>query len=225
MIEVLFIQIPAGANRDKMFVGLRSVVSKECCAEVLGYGNKEVALRRLLGEALVRFALKKYWNLTSEDYRIDRGEKGKPFIVGVENVFFNISHSGDYVVCAVSDREIGIDIEKRAKARMEVAGRFFHGEEVAQLKMLEEDKQDQLFFNYWSVKESFLIYIGTGLARPLNSFIVSFSGGGVSLFERGKKLPLYVHACPVDDGYACHVCCEYEELTGIHEIFLEEITR
>ena len=224
MIEVLFIQIPAGANRDKMFAGLRSVVSKGCCAEVLGYGNKEVALRRLLGEALVRFALKKYWNLTSEDYRIDRGEKGKPFIVGVENVFFNISHSGDYVVCAVSDREIGIDIEKRAKARMEVAGRFFHGEEVAQLKMLEEDKQDQLFFNYWSVKESFLKYIGTGLTRPLNSFIVSFSGESVSLFEGGNKLPLYVHACPVDDGYACHVCCEYEELTGIHEIFLEEIT-
>lgn len=224
MIEVLFIQIPAGANRDKMFAGLRSVVSKECYAEVLGYGNKEVALRRLLGEALVRFALKKYWNLTSEDYRIDRGEKGKPFIVGVENVFFNISHSGDYVVCAVSDREIGIDIEKRAKARMEVAGRFFHEEEVAQLKILEEDKRDQLFFNYWSVKESFLKYIGTGLTRPLNSFIVSFSGGGVSLFEGGNKLPLYVHACPVDDGYACHVCCEYDELTGIHEIFLEEIT-
>ena len=224
MIEVLFIQIPAGANRDKMFAGLRSVVSKECYAEVLGYGSKEVALRRLLGEALVRFALKKYWNLTSEDYRIDRGEKGKPFIVGVENVFFNISHSGDYVVCAVSDREIGIDIEKRAKARMEVAGRFFHGEEVAQLKMSEEDKQDQLFFNYWSVKESFLKYIGTGLTRPLNSFIVSFSGGDVSLFEGENKLPLYVYACPVDDGYACHVCCEYEELTGIHEIFLEEIT-
>ena len=224
MIEVLFIQIPAGANRDKMFAGLRSVVSKECYAEVLGYGNKEVALRRLLGEALVRFALKKYWNLTSEDYRIDRGEKGKPFIVGVENVFFNISHSGDYVVCAVSDREIGIDIEKRAKARMEVAGRFFHGEEVAQLKMLEEYKQDQLFFNYWSVKESFLKYIGTGLTRPLNSFNVSFSGGDVSLFEGENKLPLYVYACPVDDGYACHVCCEYEELTGIHEIFLEEIT-
>lgn len=101
------------------------------------------------------FCSEKYWNLTSEDYRIDRGEKGKPFYCGVENVFFNISHSGDYVVCAVSDREIGIDIEKRAKARMEVAGRFFHGEEVAQLKMLEEDKQDQLFFNSWSVKESF----------------------------------------------------------------------
>ena len=170
------------------------------------------------------FCSEKYWNLTSEDYRIDRGEKENLFIVGVENVFLIFLHSGDYVVCAVSDREIGIDIEKRAKARMEVAGRFFHGEEVAQLKMLEEDKQDQLFFNYWSVKESFLKYIGTGLTRPLNSFIVSFSGGDVSLFEGENKLPLYVYACPVDDGYACHVCCEYEELTGIHEIFLEEIT-
>ncbi|MFR7809201.1 MAG: hypothetical protein ACLU4N_07970 [Butyricimonas faecihominis] len=71
MIEVLFIQIPAGANRDKMFVGLRSVVSKECYVEALGYGNKEVAsqvVRRGIGS----FCSEKCWNLTSEDYRIDR---------------------------------------------------------------------------------------------------------------------------------------------------------
>ena len=176
MIEVLFIQIPVESNRNTIFARLQSVVSKECYAEALGYRNKEVALRRLLGEALVRFALKMYWHLPPEDYRIVRGEKGKPFIEGRENVFFNISHSGDYVVCSVSDREIGIDIEKRAKARMEVAGRFFHGEEMAQLKILEGDTQDQLFFNYWSVKECFLKYIGTGLTRSLNSFIVKFTG-------------------------------------------------
>ena len=117
MIEVLFIRIPLEGNRDTIFAGLQSVVSKECYTEVLGYGSKEVALRRLLGEALVRFALKRYWRLTSGDYRIARGEKGKPFIVGVENVFFNISHSGDYVVCSVSDREIGIDIEKNGSGR------------------------------------------------------------------------------------------------------------
>ena len=52
--ELAFLAETAGANRDKMFAGLRSVVSKECYAEVLGYGNKEVALRRLLGEALYR---------------------------------------------------------------------------------------------------------------------------------------------------------------------------
>lgn len=96
----------------RKFAGLKSCVSGECYAEALGYRSKEVALRRLSGEALVRFALKECWNLSPETYRIARGEKGKPFIVGVENVFFNISHSGDYVVCAVSDREVGIDIGK-----------------------------------------------------------------------------------------------------------------
>ena len=68
---------------------------------------------------------------------------------------------------------------------MEVAGRFFH-EEMAKLKTLEEDKQDQSFFNHWSVKESFLKYIGTGLTRPLNSFIVSFSGGGILFILKGE---------------------------------------
>lgn len=116
MIKVLFIRIPVDADREEMFAGLKSCVSGECYAEALGYRSKEVALRRLSGEALVRFALKECWNLSPETYRIARGEKGKPFIVGVENVFFNISHSGDYVVCAVSDREVGIDIEKRTRA-------------------------------------------------------------------------------------------------------------
>ena len=196
-----------------------SKVSKKRQEKIARLKRNDDKLRCLGAGLLIEFIKEKY-NINDE---IVIDKFGKPHFLRTKDSF-NISHSGDYVVCAVSDREIGIDIEKRAKARMEVAGRFFHGEEVAQLKMLEEDKQDQLFFNYWSVKESFLKYIGTGLARPLNSFIVSFSGGGVSLFERGNKLPLYVHACPVDDGYACHVCCEYEELTGIHEIFLEEIT-
>lgn len=225
MIEVLFIQIPVESNRDMIFAGLQSVVSQECYAEALGYGNKEVALRRLLGEALVRFALKRYWNLPSGDYRIARGEKGKPFVVGVKNVFFNISHSGDYVVCAVSDRDIGVDIEKRAKARMEVAGRFFHGEEVARLKMLEGDKQNQLFFDYWSVKESFLKYIGTGLTRSLNSFIVKFTGKNIFLYEGMNKLSLCVNACPIDSRYACYVCSEYNDLPHLREIIFEEIVQ
>ncbi len=225
MIKVLFIRIPADADWEEMFAGLKSCVSGECYAEALGYRSKEVALRRLLGETLVRFALKECWNLSPETYRIARGEKGKPFIVGVENVFFNISHSGDYVVCAVSDREVGIDIEKRARARMEVAGRFFHEEEVARLKSLEGEEQDRLFFNYWSVKESFLKYIGTGLTRPLNSFTVSFSGERVILSEGSKELSLYVHACPVNGEYACYVCSGYDRYSEMQEVFFEEIIR
>ena len=104
MIEVLYIRVPEKVERENLFIHLQGFVSGECYNEVLGYKNKEVALRRLLGETLISFALREYWGLPLGSYRILRGEKGKPFIVGRENVFFNLSHSGEYVVCAVSDR-------------------------------------------------------------------------------------------------------------------------
>lgn len=220
MIEVLFIRIPEEKERAKLFVRLQDFVSRECYDEAISYRRKEVALRHLLGEALVVFALRKYWNLSLGTYRIDRGEKGKPFIVGRKDVFFNLSHSGEYVVCALSNREIGVDIERRAKARMEVAGRFFHEREVQVLKSLCEIERDRLFFNYWSVKECFLKYIGTGLTRPLNSFVVMFTGEHVSLCEGENELPLHVNPCPIDAGYACYVCSEYDQLPEIREIFM-----
>ena len=225
MIKILFIRVPSDEIYDNVFTFLQEKVSVECWDEARGFRHKGVAIRRILGEALVGFALKKYWDLPLGSYRIARGEKGKPFIADRENIFFNISHSGDYVVCAVSDSEIGVDIEKRAKARMEVAGRFFHEREVRMLEEVSGNEQDKLFYDYWSVKESFLKYIGTGLTRPLNSFVVQFLGKRISLYEGANELPLCVTSCPVDPGYACYVCGEYECLPEVHEVIWEEIAR
>ena len=92
-----------------MFAGLRSVVSEECCAEVLGYGSKEVALRRLLGEALVRFALKRYWQSDLRKIIGLPGEKGKPWLLSwVWQMFFlifRIRETTLFVPCLI--REIG----------------------------------------------------------------------------------------------------------------------
>ena len=223
MIKILFIRVPSDEMYDEVFTSLQKKVSAECFDEARGFRHKGVAIRRMLGETLVGLALERYWGLLWGNYRIARGEKGKPFIADKENIFFNISHSGDYVVCAVSDREIGVDIEKRAKARMEVAGRFFHKQEVQALKAVSGDELNKLFYDYWSVKESFLKYIGTGLTRPLNSFLVQFSTGGINLYEGEKKLSLYVHPCSVDSGYACYVCSECDEEPEMYDVTIQEV--
>lgn len=223
MIKILFIRVPSDEMYDELFTFLQKKVSVECFGEAREVRHRGVAIRRMLGETLVGLALERYWGLLLGNYRIARGEKGKPFIADKENIFFNISHSGDYVVCAVSDREIGIDIEKRAKARMEVAGRFFHKREVLALNALADDERNNLFYDYWSVKESFLKYIGTGLARPLDSFLVQFSAGSISLYEEEKKLSLNVHPCLVDSGYACYVCSECDEEPDIYGVTLQEV--
>ena len=223
MIKILFIRVPSDEMYDKAFTFLQKKVSAECFDEARGFRHKGVAIRRMLGEALVGLALERYWGLSLGSYRIARGEKGKPFIVDLEKIFFNISHSGDYVVCAVSDSEIGVDIEKRAKARMEVAGRFFHKQEVRALEAVSGDEQNKLFYDYWSVKESFLKYIGTGLTRPLNSFVVQFSGRVIVLREGTKKLPLYVYPCEIDSGYACHACSGQDQLPEMQECRFDDL--
>ena len=44
--------------------------------------------------------------------RYHRNEHGKPYLTDKPEIYVNWSHSGDYVICAVADREVGIDLQK-----------------------------------------------------------------------------------------------------------------
>ena len=44
--------------------------------------------------------------------RYHRNEHGKPYLTETPEIYVNWSHSGDYVICAVADREVGIDLQK-----------------------------------------------------------------------------------------------------------------
>ena len=115
------------------------------------------------------------------------------------------------VVAAFSHLEVGIDIEQKRKARMEVARRFFHPAEIQCLQNLAGDAQDELFFRYWSVKESFLKYTGSGLSSPLSGFEVRFDDHRPRIFQSENLRNLSISACPVDPAYKCFVCAETTE--------------
>ena len=53
------------------------------------------------------------------------GEHGKPVIKGMSGFYFNLSHSGNYVACVISDGEVGIDIQNRTKSNERIAERVF----------------------------------------------------------------------------------------------------
>ena len=184
---------------------------------IAGFRNDKVRRSKMLGESMVRSILFRERGMTPEDYSIVLGEHGKPYVVGMpEPFYFNISHSGDYVVCAVSDREIGIDIERIGKVRMEVARRFFHPEEIKVLEALPESRQTDAFFSYWSVKEAFLKYTGAGLSASLSVFEVLFEGNRVRVQCPGGAGEVWIRACPVDEEYKCYVCSAMDELPEIY---------
>ena len=98
------------------------------------------------------------------------GAQGKPqFKDG--DVFFNFSHSGEYVVCALAPYEVGCDVEKITPINLNIARRFFFRNEYADIAAQETIKaRNELFFRYWTLKESFMKVTGLGMKLPLDAF-------------------------------------------------------
>ena len=92
--------------------------------------------------------------------------------------YFNLSHSGDYVLCAVSSAEIGTDIQQHCGKNVErLARRFFTEREAAALEQAgeEREKRERLFYRLWARKEAYGKLTGKGIAAALE---VDFLPGG-----------------------------------------------
>ena len=90
------------------------------------------------------------------------GENGKP---ECEGVYFNLSHSADMVLCAISDAPVGCDIEKVTAAPMEVAERYFSANERRYISAAETvEEKNRRFFRLWTIKESYMKMTGEGVS-------------------------------------------------------------
>ncbi len=89
---------------------------------------------------------------------------------------YNLSHSGDFVLCAVDLDEqkniaVGCDIEKIKNVNLKVAKRFFCENEYRYILNQDSlEKQRETFYRYWVLKESFVKAIRRGLAQDTKSF-------------------------------------------------------
>ena len=119
---------------------------------------------------MLQSVLKQELGLRAEDICLARGEKGKPYIDGAEHFFFNLSHSGECVVLAYSDTEVGVDVEQLRDIDIKVAKRCFCTEEYELVRTA--DNREESFYDIWTRKESYLKLTGQGISVPLNSFYV-----------------------------------------------------
>ena len=112
-------------------------------------------------------ACQKY-NIDISTIVIERNNQGKPYLKDLPDFHFNISHSGDVQAVAVSDKNVGVDIEKLRPVNMKVTKRFCDNETA----YIKECNSDIRFFEVWTKKEAFLKYKGTGISGGLDSFNV-----------------------------------------------------
>jgi 4'-phosphopantetheinyl transferase len=154
--------------------GLRKILSPEEQARLESYRVELDGRRFLIGRALARMAAAAYWEGDPARISISLGEHGKPgFLQRKEtsSLFFNVAHSGDWILLALSQAgEVGVDVEQ---IRLEtdwqaIARRMFSPGENDLLQHADPEIQRRLFFQIWTRREARLKALGTGLSDNQN---------------------------------------------------------
>ncbi len=168
--------------------------------------------RCIAAEALLRYALQE---LGINDYRMLTEENGKPYLQDLP-VHFSLSHSGDWVLCALSSLPVGCDIQKIERTDLKLARRYFSPKETELLEAAPAEQQNELFCRLWVLKESLGKAQGCGLNENILRREFDLTADkpvlkdAPELFFREFALP----------GYRCAVCCQRENISHLMEISL-----
>jgi len=208
LTEVYAIELLPDEQFGELRQQLLAKVPESSRSKFARYAQVRDVQRSLLGEVLTRHLLKRVFGKLPEDMVFTAGEKGKPEPAGFRGIHFNISHSGDWVVAALSSSAVGVDVERMRKVPEGVANRFFSEKEKAWLASANDGKEKaEIFFTLWTLKESFLKAIGTGLTRSLSTFtIVNDARGLFSLEDDLGSGRYYLKNWPFREGYKLSAC-------------------
>ncbi len=125
-------------------------------------------------------------------------EHGKPYFEN-SSFSFNISHSEEYVVCAISNDEqvnLGIDIEKVKPIKLDGFSAVFSPEEKREIDSYNK------FYTCWTRKEAIVKADGRGLTIPLNT---------INTLNSSTKLDnekYYLSKVDINNGYIAHIASQ-----------------
>lgn len=132
--------------------------------------------RFIVARALLRTILGSYLSLAAQQVQFCYGHRGKPALAKIHaqsGLYFNLSHSQELAICAVTrDRDLGVDLEfiRPINEAEQIAKRYFSGRENAVFQALSPDQKTAGFFHHWTRKEAYLKAIGDGLAADNDCF-------------------------------------------------------
>src|SRR5262249_39587526 len=168
---------------------ITALLSPDECERAARFHFERDRLRFSATRARTRAILGAYLQSDPRELQFKYSAREKPSLAnGSADIRFNVSHSGDQAIVAVTlGREIGVDIEQiRSNIECEqLAERFFSTREREFLREIPEEERLRAFFRLWTCKEAFLKAHGTGLSRPLNSFNVRLGDGSGQLLRIG----------------------------------------
>jgi len=187
---------------------------KDFQKKILSYNRWQDAQLSLLGKVLLMKIFEEKGISDREVNNLLYSEFGKPYLKS-KSAFFNISHSGEIVICAFSEAsEIGIDIEHIENISID----DFKNQmtEYEWKNVSDSDNIPVAFYKYWTRKEAVIKAHGRGLSLPLNSFEII---DGETIIDEDHYFTLEIG---VADTYSCHLGVKFN-LINISNVTIKEV--
>jgi len=161
-------------DNDELLASYSTLLTSTELAKQQRYKFAKDRYDALITRAFIRDLLSYYADVAPQDWQFEKGAKDKPEVVNCPlPLRFNISHTKNLIVCAVTlEDDIGCDVENTGRNNdvLAIAERYFSPTETTDLFALPEAHQRNRFFDYWTLKESYIKAWGLGLAIPLADF-------------------------------------------------------
>ena len=200
-------------------LALQGVLSpdEERAAEAFHFEKDRTSFRTSRG--LLRTLLGRYTGAAPREVRFRTGERGKLSLdpgAHAERVEFNVSHSGNMVLLALSrDRRVGVDVERiRPAAKIdEISRAFFSSQEDESISALRDAMKVAAFYACWTRKEAAVKAFGGSIMELSAGVVVSSSPAEPARLlrlprEHGGPDAWRLHDLPVGPGYAAAICHE-----------------
>jgi 4'-phosphopantetheinyl transferase len=207
---MIVLELPGKLDSDR-YDYWKSKVSVQRRNQIGRFVHLEDAYRSLFGEILVRTMIRKELGYDNREIDFAKNEYGKPYLAGSDSFSFNVSHSGKWVALIYGQGRLGVDIEEIRPIDLTIAERFFSGEEYSDLLLRPEAERTDYFYEIWTLKESYVKALGSGLSHPLTSFSVrTHQDGTIGLTTDTEAF--YFKSYDMNSAYKFSACSSHDDL-------------
>ena len=143
-------------------------ISKQRRKQALKFKHEQGQRLCVLAYLLLKQGLREEYGITDNPI-FEYNEHGKPSIVGHPEIYFNLSHCKEAVVCVISDKPVGVDVESIRVFKESLVRYTRNDDEIREIESAEHP--DVAFIRLWTMKEATLKLLGTGISKDMKSVL------------------------------------------------------
>lgn len=183
-----------------------SIVDEQRQDQINKYRFPDDKLRSLTAGILLRCMLFNYCHLPLDQLNFSISSYGKPYLTSHPDLYFNLTHSSNFIACSISSLPVGIDIECIENIDLKSISSFFSTKEQQFIHSRESEIEKlDAFYSIWTLKEAFTKKIGKGLAIPLDTYSFDLTKKAISL-STSLTNDAQFYSCTIEHHYKFALC-------------------